>query len=284
MKTSNAMQLKAQIKDYAKDKGVPAQLMMQNYLLERLLERIAFSKWRNHVVIKGGMLISSLIGVESRTTKDLDATIQGFVLTHKSAEAAFRDICSVQVDDDIAFEFVRTDAIRESDNYPGIRVFLKALYAPMSVPLSIDITTGDKITPEAIAYDYPLLFDNRSISVMAYPLETVLAEKLETVIARDVANTRPRDYYDIHMLWRLRGNTCDASTLARALVATSDNRGSAESLRNWNDVVSRVSSDTGMRALWLKYQKSNPYAADVSFEDACKTVSEMMEAVTGITS
>lgn len=201
MRTKNAMQLKARINARAKNVGISAQSMMQNYIFERFLERLSKSKWRSNVVIKGGMLISSLVGVASRTTMDLDTTITGFTLTHESAEKVFREVAAVSVDDDWSFEFDRTEDIREADDYPGIRIHLKAIYPPMSVPLMIDVTTGDSIIPGPIAYNYPLLFDEGNVRLMSYPLETVLAEKLETVVARGVTNTRPRDFYDIHLLW-----------------------------------------------------------------------------------
>ena len=167
MRTKNAMQLKARINNMAKEAGIPAQAMMQSYLLERLLERLAESPWRDNVVIKGGVLISSLVGVSSRTTMDLDTTVRGFDLTHESAERAFREIAAVQADDDWEFEFDRTEDIRETDDYPGIRVHLKANYAPMSVPLTVDVTTGDRITPEAVEYSYPLRFGEGGITLMA---------------------------------------------------------------------------------------------------------------------
>ena len=150
MKTKNAMQLKAQVNNMAKEAGIPPQALMQSYLLERLLDRLSRSAWRDRVVIKGGVLISSLVGVGSRTTMDLDMTVRGFALTHESVEKAFRDIVTVQVDDDWEFVFDRTEDIRETDDYPGIRVHLKANYAPMSVPLTVDVTTGDRITPDAV--------------------------------------------------------------------------------------------------------------------------------------
>lgn len=156
MKTKNAMQLKARIKNYAKELGVPPQLVMQNYLLERVMERIALSSWRDNIVVKGGMLISSLIGSDKRSTKDLDTTIRGFDLTHESAERAFGEIAAIDADDDFTFEFVRTEDIREIDEYPGIRVHLLANYEKISSPVAIDVTTGDKITPDAISYSYPL--------------------------------------------------------------------------------------------------------------------------------
>lgn len=147
MRTKNAMQLKARISNKAKEAGIPAQALMQSYLMERLLERLSKSKWQPNVVVKGGMLISSLVGVASRTTMDLDTTVRGFDLTHESAESVFRQIAELASDDDWTFEFDRTEDIRETDDYPGIRVHLKALYPPMAVPLTIDVTTGDKITP-----------------------------------------------------------------------------------------------------------------------------------------
>lgn len=279
MRTANAMQLKARIKARAKQANVSPQLMMQNYMLERLMERISLSAWKDSIVIKGGMLISSLIGVDKRSTKDLDATVRGFPLTHENAERAFRQIIAVEVVDDIDFEFVRTEDIREGDDYPGIRVFLKANYEPMSVPLSVDVTTGDRITPAAIEYSYKLLFDDRSIDVMAYPLETVLAEKLETVVARGIANTRPRDYYDIVVLWRMRRSDIDPATLNDALAATSEKRGSSEVIGGYREVMTSVAQDDGMLARWDVFTKRYSYAAEMALEDACLLVVEMMEAM-----
>ena len=281
MRTTNAMQLKARVNARAKEAGIPAQMMMQNYLLERLLERLSRSPWRDRVVVKGGMLISSLVGVASRTTMDLDATVRGFELTHESAEAAFREIIAVEADDDWGFELVRTEDIRETDDYPGVRVHLLANYAPMSVPVTVDVTAGDRITPDAVEYEYRLLFDDGSIMLMAYTLETILAEKLETVVSRGVNSTRPRDYYDIHVLWRLRGSDCDVATLRDALAATCEKRGSAKAMDRWRRVLDEVAQDAAMLALWKKFAKKNPYAAGIAFPDTCRTAKEVMQAVVG---
>lgn len=279
MRTNNAMQLKALIRNRAKAEGVSSQLVMQNYLLERLLERISLSSWRDCVVIKGGMLISSLIGVDKRSTKDLDTTIQGFTLTHESAEKAFREIAAVDVDDDFEFQFVRTEDIREGDEYPGIRVHLTADYEMMSSPVTVDVTTGDKITPGAIEYSYPLLFDDKSILLMAYPLATILAEKLETVISRSVANTRPRDYYDIYTLWKTRKDTVDLDSLREALVATADKRGALSAMNNYHRVMEQVAGDSAMLSLWSAYARRYPYVGDLSLQDACDVVIEVMETM-----
>lgn len=282
MKTSNAMQLKARIKARAKETNVSPQLMMQDYMLERLLERLSCSQWRDMVIVKGGMLISSFIGVESRVTKDLDTTIRGFTLTHESAERAFSEMCAIDVDDDITFEYVRTEDIRDTDEYPGIRVFLKANYAPMSVSLSVDVTTGDVITPDAIAYEYPLSFDDYSIPLMAYPLPTCMAEKLETVISRGILNTRPRDYYDIYMLYKMCGGELDPATLSNALQATAEKRGSSEGMRHFAEVMSAVAADEEMLTRWKGYGREYSYVGDITLQDACNAVVEIMNRLESV--
>ena len=272
------MQLKAAIRNRAIAEGIPVRVVMQNYLLERLLERIACSPWRDCVVIKGGMLIASLIGVDKRSTKDLDATVRGFSLTHESVERAFRAIADVEVDDDFSFEFVRTEEIREADDYPGIRVRLRARYEKIASVVTVDVTTGDKITPGAIEFNYPLMFDDRTLSLMAYPLVTVVSEKLETVICRGTASTRLRDYYDLYELWSLRGDELDRSLLAEALVATAKRRGTLSLMGRYREVMADVSSDESMRARWAAYAVDYPYVGDLTLSDACAAVVALMES------
>lgn len=279
MRTQNAMQLKARLNARAREAGIPAQALMQEYLFERLLERLSLSPWHDNVVVKGGMLISSFIGVASRTTMDLDTTIRGFDLTHESAARAFREIAATEVDDDWMFEVTHTEDIRETDDYPGIRVHLIASYPPMAVPLTVDVTTGDRITPGAISYEWPLLFDDRSMSIMTYPLETVLAEKLETVVSRGVTNTRLRDFYDIYMLWKTRGRTCDLVTISHALKATCEKRSSLQRVMRWRAVLDEVVVDDMMLAQWKRYVTKNSYVRDVSFTECCKTASVIMETI-----
>ncbi len=270
MRMKNAMQLKAHVNNMAKEAGIPTQALMQSYLLERLLERLSKSTWRDNIVIKGGVLISSLVGVSSRTTMDLDTTVRGFTLTHESAEKVFRDITSVQVDDDWEFEFDRIEDIRETDDYPGIRVHLKGSYAPMLVPLTVDVTTGDRITPDAVEYSYPLLFGEGEISLMAYPIETVLAEKLETVVSRGVTNTRLRDFYDIHVLLGVRRNDINMETLRNALASTCEKRNSQAVIARWTEVLDDVAGDAAMQAQWVTYVRKNPYAKGIALQDCCK--------------
>lgn len=284
MRMKNAMQLKAHVNNMAKEAGIPTQALMQSYLLERLLERLSRSTWRDNIVIKGGVLISSLVGISSRTTMDLDTTVRGFALTHDSAERVFRDIMGVQVDDDWEFEFDRIEDIRETDDYPGIRVHLKGSYPPMLVPLTVDVTTGDRITPDAVEYSYPLLFGEGEISLMAYPIETVLAEKLETVVSRGVANTRLRDFYDIYVLLGVKRNEINMEILRNALASTCEKRSSQAAIARWADTLDDVAGDAAMLEQWAKYVRKNPYAKGIALQDCCKAAKCVFVELTDISS
>ena len=279
MITKNPMQLKAFIKKKASEKNISAQLVMQNYMLERLLERISQSKYKNNFILKGGFLISAIVGLDTRATMDLDTTIKGFTLTHETIRDIFEEICAVEIADDVQFELAGIYDIRESDDYPGIRVSLKANYPPISVPLTVDVTTGDMITPREIEYTFSLLFDNRSINILAYNLETVLAEKIETVLSRGIANTRPRDYYDVHILYTLRGAKCDTQTLQRALSRTAGKRGSLKILENYPDIIADIRASEQLRLFWKKYQRDFDYAKDISFDETCDTIQRIIDNI-----
>ena len=279
MITKNPMQFKSFIKKKAQDKNISAQLVMQNYMLERLLERISLSEYRNNFIIKGGFLISSIVGLDTRTTMDLDTTIKGFTLTHESIREIFEKLCSIEIDDDIKFEIVDVFDIRETDDYPGIRVSLKANYSPISVPLTVDVTTGDLITPREIEYTFPLLFDDRTIDILAYNLETILAEKIETVLSRGIANTRPRDYYDIHILYTLRKKQCNFDVLLKALEKTTEKRGSQKILVDYKDIISDIKVSKELNDFWIKYQNNFDYAKEISFDETCNTISKIMNTI-----
>lgn len=279
MITKNPMQLKALIKKKAGENHISSQLVMQNYMLERLLERVSLSPYRQNFILKGGFLISAIVGLDTRATMDLDTTIKGFTLTHETIQKIFQDICKIDAEDDVVFQVLGSTNIRETDDYPGIRVNLKANYPPISVPMTVDVTTGDIITPREIEYTFSLLFDDRTIKIMAYNLETVLAEKLETVLSRGIANTRPRDFYDIYILYRLRGAECETSALRQALERTADKRGSREILPNYSTIVADIQKSEQMRGFWEKYQVDFDYASGISFEDACSTIFQIMDLI-----
>lgn len=279
MITRNSMQLKAFIKNKAREKGISAQLVMQNYMMERLLERISLSKYKYNFILKGGFLISAIVGLDTRATMDLDTTVKGFELSYESIGKIFGEICDISVEDDIEFELCGISNIREGDDYPGIRVALKAKYPPISVPLTVDVTTGDVITSGEIEYTFNLLFDNRTISIPAYNLETVLAEKLETVLSRNTTNTRPRDFYDIHILYTLRGEDCDMQTLRQALKRTVIKRKSENILVVYTDVIQEIRTSRQLQNFWMKYQKDYNYAQNISFDMVCDTVEKIMNTI-----
>ena len=276
---NNAMQLKAAINKMAKEKHIPAQLVMQNYMLERLLERIAHSRYQSNFILKGGLLIASMVGLHSRATMDMDATIQNHPVNENSIKTMFEEIISIPIDDDISFSFQGVGEIRKNDAYGGYRISLTANFPPMRVPLKLDITTGDKITPEAIEYNYPMMFSDDTLEIFAYNLETILAEKLETVISRGDQNTRPRDYYDIFILSKLKGNMINLDTLRRALSETSRKRNSSDLIPQYRSIVEQVIESTAMQQHWKTYQRDYEYAREVEFSLACETIIKIMDSI-----
>lgn len=275
----NAMQLKAMMKNMAAKNHVSAQLVLQNYMMERLLERIALTPYRNHFILKGGFLISAMMGLCARATMDMDITIKNLPLNENSLQKMFSEICQIALEDDIRMEFRSVSEIREGDEYTGYRVGVIAHYPPLAVPLKLDITTGDKITPREIEYSYQLLMESRSIQVLAYNTETILAEKLETILSRGEQNTRPRDFYDVYALFRLRTDTVNISLLRAALNATAEKRGSQTLMPRFGDILRTVRESEVMQQRWRSYQRDFEYARPVSHQEVCDTIGDIMTLV-----
>ena len=275
----NAMQLKALIKNLAKEKYISAQLVLQNYMLERFLERISLSSYRDNYIIKGGFLIASMVGLDTRATMDMDATIKGYPVKEDSIRKMIEEILGIPIKDGITFRLQSILEIREDDEYSGYRVSLIAEYGRMAVPLKLDITSGDKITPREIEYSYKLMWENRSISILAYNLSTILAEKLETILSRADQNTRPRDYYDVYILTKLQGENIDAKSLSLALSATAEKRGSAHLLSQFWDILSTVKSSSIMKSRWENYQKDFDYAKGIQFAECCNAILSLLESM-----
>ena len=273
----NAIQLKAIIKNIAKNKNISAALVLQNYMLERFLERVSLSRYHDNYIIKGGFLIASMVGLDSRATMDMDATIKGYPVNEEAIRKMVEDIIAVPVEDAIHFCLKSVREIREGDEYTGYRVALTANYEKMAVPLKLDITTGDKITPREIEYSYKLMMEDRSIRVLAYNFSTILAEKLETVVSRGDQNTRPRDYYDIYILSKLQAENIDIDSLKAALSATTAKRGSSELMMQYAEIMRTVKSSDVMKRQWDNYRKDFDYAAGIEFEETCDAVVAMMD-------
>ena len=263
----------------AKEKKISAQLVLQNYMLERFLERVSRSVYQENFIIKGGFLIASMVGLDSRATMDMDTTIKDYPFNKESIQNMIKEILAVPVDDNISFEFRSIGEIREGDEYGGYRVALTANYEKMAVPLKLDITTGDKITPKEIEYEYKLMLEDRSIHVLAYNLLTILAEKLESVISRGDQNTRPRDYYDLYILTKLHSADIDFVTLKDALRATTEKRGSFEVIKHYSEIMQVVRNSPVMNRQWNNYRKDFDYASGIEFEETCDAVLSIMDKI-----
>lgn len=275
----NAMQLKAAISKMAKEKHIPAQLVMQNYMLERLLKRIAHSRYQGNFILKGGLLIASMVGLHSRATMDMDATIRNHPVNENSIKKMFEEIVSIPIDDDITFSFQEVGEIRKNDAYGGYRISLTANFLPMKVPLKLDITTGDKITPKAVEYKYPMMFNDGTLEIFAYNLETILAEKLETVISRGDQNTRPRDFYDIFILSKLKGDQINWTILRQAVSETAQKRNSGMLMPQYQSILEQIISSPTMDRHWKTYQRDYEYAREVEFASTCETILRLMDSI-----
>ena len=273
------MQLKAAISKMAKEKHIPAQLVMQNYMLERLLKRIAHSRYQGNFILKGGLLIASMVGLHSRATMDMDATIRNHPVNENSIKTMFEEIVSIPIDDDITFSFQEVGEIRKNDAYGGYRVSLTANFPPMKVPLKLDITTGDKITPKAVEYKYPMMFNDGTLEIFAYNLETILAEKLETVISRGDQNTRPRDFYDIFILSKLKGDQINWTILRQAVSETAQKRNSGMLMPQYQSILEQIVSSPAMQNHWTIYQRDYEYAREVDFSATCETILQLMDSI-----
>lgn len=272
----NVMSLKAKINNISKEKKVAPQSVLQIYMLERLLERISVSEYKDNFILKGGMLISAILGMSSRSTMDMDTTVKGFELTEESATKILNEICNIKLDDDITFTMTKIELIREEDDYNGYRATFEAKFKnAMPVIFKIDITTGDAITYKEIEYDYNLLLEDKKIPVWSYNLETILAEKFEAVIKRGITGTRIRDFYDIYMLYNTEVKNINKKLLKTAINLTSEHRESLDLIHDWEKTLNVLADDEDMKKRWKVYQKTYFYAKDIEYNDLITTIEKV---------
>lgn len=270
----NAMSLKAKIRNLAKDKNIPAQVILQNYMFERLLVRLSGTEYKDKFVLKGGMLVAAIVGLDNRATMDLDTTLKNLPLTPEAIEKAVREICNVNAADDVSFRFNALSPIRDDDIYGGYRVSIFARFDTLDTPLTIDVSTGDAITPNPVLFSFSEIFEpENEFELWAYNIETVMAEKLETILRRGVFNTRPRDYYDIYILATTQ--KYDASTLKAAVQATSKHRGTEEQIAEVAGILKNIAQSKELRAMWEKYRKQFAYAKDIEYDAIIDVVSNL---------
>lgn len=276
----NATAVKAKIKNKAGGDSDKSQIILRIYLMERLLERVSLSQYRDNFVLKGGLLVSSLVGVDMRSTMDVDTTVKSLPLNKMSAQKILEEIIAVKLEDGVAFRIAKVQDIMEGHEYEGIRCIIECTIDKLKQTIKVDISTGDEITPRAVAYRLPLIIEDRSINLWAYNLETLLAEKLETIMVRAEANTRMRDFYDIHVLLEQDVVTIDRDTMKSAFYATCKRRKSTERIVTIDDVINKIADDEVMKQQWKNYRKNNYYVGTLEWDDvigSTRTLRTMVE-------
>nr|WP_325299184.1 nucleotidyl transferase AbiEii/AbiGii toxin family protein [uncultured Dysosmobacter sp.] len=273
---SKAMSLKAKIRNIAKQKNIPAQVILQNYMFERLLVRLSASEYKEKFVLKGGMLVAAIVGLDNRATMDLDTTLKNLPLTSEAIRSALEQICATPFDDGVDFEIGTISPIREDDIYGGYRVMLNTRFDTLLTPLSIDVSAGDAITPHAVQYSFSEIFDDeKSYELWAYNIETVMAEKVETILRRGVFNTRPRDFYDAYILTTTQ--RLDRAVFADALKATANHRGTTQQIADVPGILHNIEESPELRSMWEKYRKQFAYAQDIEYNQILAVLKTLLE-------
>ena len=273
MKTSE--QIKGAIRNISKKTGVNPNSLLQMCLFEVILEKISKSKYRENFILKGGLLISSLIGVDVRSTMDMDTTLRGIPLNEVSITNILNEILAIEIDADIEYKLIKLSPIRQEDVYEDFCASISCIFGKINASLNIDITTGDVITPREMNYSYSKILEEGTIPIMTYTIETILAEKFETISSRNIFTTRARDFYDLYMIYSIYKDKIDKDLLRKAIERTSKYRGSFETALQYKEIVELFRESEMPKELWKKYTQNNPYAKDVDFLDTISIYEEI---------
>ena len=284
MKYRTPEQLKGQVRNFAVKRNLQSQEVLQMFFLERVLERLSKSQYKDNFILKGGLLISSMLGVAERTTMDMDTTVTGIDMDEKVIEHVIQEILEIDTTDGVIFAFEKLEPIRDNDDYNNYRAHFIAHYGKIANPMKLDITTGDEITPCAIEYSYKTILDKEKIDIMAYNVETIIAEKYETIIRRNIGTTRARDFYDLYMFYNMYRQTIDTEILGHAVVRTAKKRESLALLVEWKEIIEDMKEDVSLGKLWRNYCVNNAYAAHIDFEsvmEVTEKIGEMIDVLIG---
>lgn len=272
-------QLKDKVKNISKGDNEVAKTLLRNFMMERFLERVSVSKYQNNFILKGGMLVASIIGVNLRATMDIDTTVKALPLNQEDARNIIEEICSIPLEDNVTFKIISVKEIMEEFDYPGIRMMLEATLDQMRQPIKIDISTDDVITPRAIQYEYKLMFEDRSISVLTYNIETLLAEKMQTILVRGIANTRMRDFYDVYEILKVNSVQVDEEVLKRAFEATCVKRNTILNKIIIKNVLVDIGKDVGLQELWGRFRDKYYFVQDLEWDGVCTFVVNEIETL-----
>ena len=273
MKTSE--QIKGAIRNISKKTGVNPNSLLQMCLFEGILEKLSKSKYSENFILKGGLLISSLIGVDMRSTMDMDTTLKGIPLNEESISNILNEILAIEIDADIEYKLIKLSPIRQEDVYEDFCASISCIFGKINATLNIDITTGDVITPREMNYSYSRILEEGTIPIMTYTIETILAEKFETISSRNITTTRARDFYDLYMIYSIYKDKIDKGILRKAIERTSKYRGSFETALQYKEIVELFRESETPKELWKKYTQNNPYSKDVDFLDTISVYEEI---------
>jgi predicted nucleotidyltransferase component of viral defense system len=246
-------------------------------MMERLLERISISRYKDNFILKGGFLIAAMVGIDIRSTMDMDTTIKGIPVNRESIEKILNEIMSIELDDNVTFRLKAVKSIHDVSDYDDFRVSVEAQFFTIKANMKIDITTGDVIIPREVEYSFKLMFEDRNISIKAYNLNTILAEKIESILARNVANTWARDYYDVYTLLTLRRNDIDLDSLRNAIRKKAEERNTLVYVENCEKYLRDIEESGDLNTIWESYAQKFPYAEDIQFNEITKTLWEIFK-------
>lgn len=272
------MSWKARINRYAKEHDITPQVVLQNIMFERFLRRLSKSDYKNHFVLKGGVLVAAIVGLDYRSTMDIDTTLRHYPLSEEMLTQAINEITSIDENDDTVFRLVRIESIRQEDEYGGLRISMQAQSGNIVVPFSIDVSTGDAITPQPIEMKLPSFFDGLSpVQVWSYNVETIVAEKIETILRRGVLSTRPRDFYDVHILTHTLN--LDYEVLKQAVQRTAQHRNSVENITRWREMMAVIEASPILQRHWEKYRNNFPYAKSIEYKQLMETLGKVLDII-----
>lgn len=272
----NAKSLIDELKNKAVQNNITVNEVLQNYMFERILERLSISEYKNNFILKGGVLLSSIMGIDTRTTMDMDTCLKGINLTEEQLYKVLKNILDTDVKDGVTFEIKNSKPIREDDEYGGLKYNILAKFDNIKVNLSIDIATGDVITPGEIEYNYKMMFEDKALKIMTYNIESIIAEKFQTIISRNVLNSRMKDFYDLYYL--IKYSTFSKDDLRLAIEKTFEKRNTDIKLINSN--ISVIQESDLLQDLWKTYSQKHKYTKDIKFEDIIETIKKISKLIT----
>lgn len=266
-------------KELAKESGLTQLELYQRFMFERILERISVSKYNENFILKGGLLLSAMIGINSRSTRDMDISIKGIDVSKEKMVQVLNEILSLDIGDGVKFEIINITDIRADDEYGGNKYHLVGSLENLKVALEIDISTGDEITPKELNYEYISIFEDKKIYIDTYNIETILAEKIETILCRGKYNTRMKDYYDVYFFLTKLKDEIDLEIFKQALNNTLTKREAFEYYKDYRQILMELTNDERINNYWNAYKKKNKYAQNIEYKEIVKALDEFLDNI-----